>query len=113
MAPNTGTDSSQFQFCQNSKERHRTISDTGRDIAPKNLNAKGCCLVGYPDDYKKLGLKNVSGLVHEGVPQEVFFAMSFDGQVPRGTVNFYDGFKADSRKLGLGAGLYSDAAGTS
>ncbi len=25
----------------------------------KGLNAKGCCLVGHPDDYRKLGLKNV------------------------------------------------------
>lgn len=61
----------------------------------KGLNAKGCCLVGHPDYYRKLGFKNVSGLVHEGVPQEVFLAMSFDGQIPQGTVNFHDGFKAD------------------
>ena len=60
----------------------------------KDLNAKGCCLVGHPDYYRKLGFKNVSGLVHEGVPQEVFLAMSFDGQIPQGTVNFHDGFKA-------------------
>jgi putative acetyltransferase len=63
----------------------------------KNLNAKGCCLVGHPDYYKTLGFKNVSGLVHEGVPQEVFLVMSFDGQIPQGTVNFHDGFKADGR----------------
>ena len=63
----------------------------------KGLNAKGCCLVGHPDYYRKLGFKNVSGLVHEGVPQEVFLAMSFDGQIPQGTVNFHDGFKADGR----------------
>ena len=58
----------------------------------KGLNAKGCCLVGHPDYYRKLGFKNVSGLVHEGVPQQVFLAMSFDGQIPQGTVNFHDGF---------------------
>ena len=63
----------------------------------KDLNAKGCCLVGHPDYYRKLGFKNVSGLVHEGVPQEVFLAMSFDGQIPQGTVNFHDGFKADGQ----------------
>ena len=63
----------------------------------KGLNAKGCCLVGHPDYYMKLGFKNVSGLVHEGVPQEVFLGMSFDGQVPQGTVNFHDGFKADGQ----------------
>jgi len=63
----------------------------------KGLNAKGCCLVGHPDYYMKLGFKNVSGLVHEGVPQEVFLGMSFDGQIPQGTVNFHDGFKADGQ----------------
>ena len=62
----------------------------------KGLNAKGCCLVGHPNYYRKLGFKNVSGLVHEGVPQEVFLAMSFDGQIPQGTVNFH-GFKADGQ----------------
>lgn len=63
----------------------------------KGLNAKGCCLVGHPNYYRKIGFKNVSGLVHEGVPQEVFLAMSFDGQIPQGTVNFHDGFKADGQ----------------
>ena len=63
----------------------------------KGLNSKGCCLVGHPDYYSKLGFKNVSGLVHEGVPQQVFLAMSFDGQIPQGTVNFHDGFKADGQ----------------
>ena len=63
----------------------------------KGLNAKGCCLVGHPDYYRKLGFKNVSGLVHEGVPQEVFLAMSFDGHIPQGTVNFHNGFKADGQ----------------
>ena len=63
----------------------------------KDLNAKGCCLVGHPDYYRKLGFKNVTGLVHEGVPQEVFLVMSFDGQIPQGTVNFHDGFKADGQ----------------
>ncbi len=34
----------------------------------KGTNARGCCLVGHPDYYRKFGFKNVSGLVHEGVP---------------------------------------------
>ena len=61
----------------------------------KDMNARGCCLVGHPDYYRKFGFKNISGLVHEGVPQEVFFALSFDGHTPQGTVTFHDGFKAD------------------
>lgn len=43
----------------------------------KSLNARGVCLVGHPDYYRKFGFKNVPGLVHEGVPEEVFFALSF------------------------------------
>jgi putative acetyltransferase len=60
----------------------------------KELNAQGCCLVGHPDYYKKFGFKNVSGLVHEGMPPEVFFALSFDGHTPQGAVAFHEGFKA-------------------
>lgn len=59
-----------------------------------DINAKGCCLVGHPEYYKKFGFKNVTELVHEGVPQEVFFALSFDGNIPRGEVTFHDAFKA-------------------
>ncbi len=64
----------------------------------KDLNAQGCCLVGHPDYYKKLGFKNLSGLVYEGVPQEVFLALSFDGHIPQGTVTFHEGFKADGQQ---------------
>jgi putative acetyltransferase len=66
----------------------------------KDLNAHGCCLVGHPEYYRKFGFKNVSGLVHEGVPQEVFFALSFDGHTPQGTVAFHEGFKADGQQEG-------------
>jgi len=61
----------------------------------KNMNAQGCCLVGHPDYYKKFGFKNMPGLVLEGVPQEFFFALSFDGHTPQGTVTFHDAFKAN------------------
>ncbi len=61
----------------------------------RDRKARGCCLVGHPDYYRKLGFHNVPGLVHEGVPPEVFFALSFDGRYPQGTVAFHEGFKAD------------------
>lgn len=64
----------------------------------KDLNAQGCCLVGYPDYYRNVGFENISGLVHEGVPQEVFLALSFDGHIPQGTVAFHEGFKADGQQ---------------
>jgi putative acetyltransferase len=63
----------------------------------KAMNAQGCCLVGHPEYYKKFGFKNLSGLVLEGVPPEVFFALSFDGHTPQGAVSFREGFKADGQ----------------
>ena len=68
----------------------------------KDLNAQGCCLVGHPDYYKKFGFTNMSGLVHEGVPQEVFFALPFDGHTPQGNVAFHEGFRADGQQAGAG-----------
>jgi putative acetyltransferase len=63
----------------------------------KDLDAKGCCLVGHPQYYLKFGFENVAGLGHEGVPQEAFFAFSFDGRVPRGQVAFHEGFQANGQ----------------
>ena len=60
----------------------------------KEMNAQGCCLVGHPEYYRKFGFENVPELVLEGVPQEVFFALSFDGHIPQGSVTFHDGFMA-------------------
>jgi putative acetyltransferase len=60
----------------------------------KEMNARGCCLVGHPDYYRKFGFENTPGLMLEGVPQKFFFAMSFDGHMPRGAVAFHDAFRA-------------------
>ena len=68
----------------------------------KGLNAQGCCLVGHPGYYRKFGFRNVTGLVLEGVPQEVFFALSFDGHIPQGIVTFHEAFKANGRQEGAG-----------
>jgi len=68
----------------------------------KDLHARGCCLAGHPDYYRRFGFENVSGLVLEGVPQEVFFALSFDGHTPQGTVAFHEAFKADRQPEGAG-----------
>lgn len=67
----------------------------------KGMHAGGCCLVGHPDYYRKFGFANTSELVLEGVPPEFFFALSFDGRMPRGTVAFHEGFTADSKTGGL------------
>ncbi|NTW55274.1 MAG: N-acetyltransferase [Chlorobaculum sp.] len=59
------------------------------------LGAKGCCLVGHPEYYRQFGFVNPQALGHEGVPPEVFFALSFDDHVPQGTVKFHEAFMAD------------------
>jgi putative acetyltransferase len=64
----------------------------------RGLGAKGCCLVGHPQYYRKFGFENVAGLIHEGFPREVFFALSFDGCFPQGMVTFHEGFKANGRQ---------------
>jgi putative acetyltransferase len=66
----------------------------------KAMNAQGCCLVGHPDYYRKFGFTNMPELVLEGVPQAVFFALSFDGHTPQGTVTFHEAFKADDQQGG-------------
>lgn len=60
----------------------------------KALGAKGCCLVGHPEYYRKFGFGNIAGLVLAGVPEAVFFALSFDGGHPQGNVSFHEGFAA-------------------
>lgn len=65
----------------------------------KDLRARGCCLVGHPDYYRKLGFRNLPGFVHEGVPPEFFLALSFDGKTPQGTVSFHEAFKAEGQQV--------------
>ena len=60
----------------------------------RGLGARGCCLVGHPGYYKRFGFQNTQGLGHEGVPEDAFFAMSFDGHIPQGSVAFHEGFTA-------------------
>lgn len=63
-----------------------------------DMKAKGCCLVGHPQYYRQFGFENVEGLACEGVPQEVFFVLSFDGTIPKGHVLFHEGFKASGKQ---------------
>lgn len=60
----------------------------------KALGAKGCCLVGHPQYYRKFGFENVDDLFIEGVRPEVFFALSFEGRMPQGAVTFHEAFAA-------------------
>ncbi|MCC7205487.1 MAG: N-acetyltransferase [Phycisphaeraceae bacterium] len=56
--------------------------------------AQGCCLVGHPEYYPRFGFRNTPGLVLEGVPREVFFALPFGEHLPQGAVEFHEGFAA-------------------
>ncbi len=58
----------------------------------KALGAKGCCLVGHPEYYRKFGFINPIGLRCEGVRPEVFFALAFEGNYPHGEVSFHPAF---------------------
>jgi putative acetyltransferase len=61
----------------------------------KDMGARGCCLVGHPQYYTKFGFENVSGFGLEGVPPEVFFALSFDSRIPQGNVTFHEAFTSE------------------
>lgn len=63
----------------------------------KNIGARGCCLVGHPGYYGRFGFRNSAELTLEGVPAEVFFALSLDGQMPQGLVGFHPAFMVDGR----------------
>ena len=71
----------------------------------KERGARGCCLVGHPGYYRRFGFQNIRGLVCEGVPEEVFFALSFDGHIPQGIVEFHAGFKAAGQPEDAGDAL--------
>lgn len=60
----------------------------------RTLGAAGCCLVGHPEYYRRFGFATVEGLGVEGVPPEYCFALSFNGDMPQGTITFHDAFKA-------------------
>jgi putative acetyltransferase len=68
----------------------------------KRLNSQGCCLVGHPEYCKRFGFRNIPGLVHEGVPQEVLMALCLVGHVPQGIVEFHKGFKTEGQQEGAG-----------
>ena len=58
--------------------------------------------MGHPQYYKRFGFENTPALVHKAVPQEVFFVLSFDGNVPQGVVQFHEAFKAIDSQHGPG-----------
>ena len=62
----------------------------------KGRGAQGCALVGDPKYYHRFGFKNIPGLVHPGIPQEVFLVLPFTEKQPQGTVTFHPAFGVTS-----------------
>ena len=60
----------------------------------KQLDARGCALVGEPAYYERFGFRNNPGLRYEGVPPEFFLVLPFTDDIPEGTVTFHEAFGA-------------------
>ncbi|WP_371379377.1 GNAT family N-acetyltransferase [Thalassotalea aquiviva] len=60
--------------------------------AIRDLNAKGCVLLGEPQYYNRFGFTAFSGLVFNGVPPEYFLSLVLTGDVPNGNVEFNKAF---------------------
>jgi putative acetyltransferase len=58
----------------------------------KALGAKGSVLVGHPSYYPRFGFVHRDDLGYEGIPPEVVFALSFDGQYPTGQISDHPAF---------------------
>ncbi|WP_114326894.1 GNAT family N-acetyltransferase [Candidatus Colwellia aromaticivorans] len=60
--------------------------------AIRELNAKGCVLLGEPEYYKRFGFKALSELVFEGVPPEYFQSLLLGGDMPNGNIEYHKAF---------------------
>jgi putative acetyltransferase len=84
-----------------SVQRHLQRQGIGKALITEGLarlralGAVGCCLVGHPAYYRRLGFRNVPGLGVEGVPPEFVLALAFDGRMPQGAVTFHEAFQAE------------------
>ncbi|MDR1450199.1 MAG: N-acetyltransferase [Propionibacteriaceae bacterium] len=59
----------------------------------KELGASGSVLVGNPDYYPRFGFIHRDDLGYDGIPPEVVFALSFNGQYPTGAVSDHPAFQ--------------------
>jgi putative acetyltransferase len=58
----------------------------------KQSGAAGCVLVGAPTYYGRFGFAADDSLIYPGLPAEYFQALSFTGEMPRGTVAYHPAF---------------------
>jgi putative acetyltransferase len=69
----------------------RGLVNAGLDLL-KQMNAKGCCLLGSPDYYGAFGFVNTPDLVLPDVPPHYFQVLALSGPIPSATVAFHPGF---------------------
>ncbi len=62
--------------------------------ALQNIGAAGCVLVGYPAFYERFGFRNHPDCIFEGIPQEYFLLLAFDGHPATGKVTHHPAFNA-------------------
>jgi len=60
--------------------------------AIRQLNAKGCVLLGEPEYYSRFGFKALSELVFKGVPPEYFQSLLLSGDMPNGDIEYHKAF---------------------
>ena len=60
--------------------------------AIRELNAKGCVLLGEPEYYKRFGFKALGELVFKGVPPEYFQSLLLIGDMPNGNIEYHEAF---------------------
>ncbi|WP_026376696.1 GNAT family N-acetyltransferase [Aestuariibacter salexigens] len=60
----------------------------------KQIEAKGCVLLGDPKFYNRFGFAPRKGLVLSGVPEEYFLALLLEGDLPQGEVFYHKAFLA-------------------
>ena len=58
------------------------------------LGSKGCVVVGDPNYYPRFGFANTDAMFEPGIPPEVFMAIRFSGEMPKGEVKFDEAFEA-------------------
>ncbi|MGA2494131.1 MAG: N-acetyltransferase [Roseiarcus sp.] len=62
------------------------------------LGGKGGVVVGDPGYYPRFGFENTDAMREPGVPPEVFMALRFAGDMPRGDVEFDKAFEAQAKR---------------
>jgi putative acetyltransferase len=59
----------------------------------RELGAEGCVLLGDPNYYRRFGFKADDRLILPGVPPECFQVISFNGNIPCGSVTYHYAFE--------------------